>query len=86
MSKTFTLPAKINKSNVMQYLDEINSFAKSTSEQVLIDCSEVIDIDSAGIALLLDLSNNKSQQCSLVNFSNSIINLCNLYQIKFTST
>lgn len=86
MSKTFTLPAKINKSNVMQYLDEINSFAKSTSEQVLIDCSEVMDIDSAGIALLLDLSNNKSQQCSLVNFSNSIINLCNLYQIKFTST
>lgn len=86
MSKTFTLPAKINKSNVMQYLDKINSFAKSTSEQVLIDCSEVIDIDSAGIALLLDLSNNKSQQCSLVNFSNSIINLCNLYQIKFTST
>lgn len=86
MSKTFTLPAKINKSNVMQYLDEITSFAKSTSEQVLIDCSEVMDIDSAGIALLLDLSNNKSQQCSLVNFSNSIINLCNLYQIKFTST
>ncbi len=82
MNNIFTLPISLDKSNVMQYLDRINKYSSNISEEVIINCSEVEDIDSAGIALLVELSQYKTKY-KFVNLSISIQNLCHLYQISF---
>lgn len=75
MITTYLLPATFNKNNVA---DELNKIAQSLS----IDCANVIDIDSAGIAALVYLLSKKN--CTIKNMTQCIINLCDLYQIKLS--
>lgn len=73
MNKSYQLPKSFNKNNVA---DELKQIAQSTT----IDCANVIDIDSAGIAALVYLITTKN--CTIHNQTPKIIALCDLYQIK----
>lgn len=55
-----------------------------TSKEVNIDLSKLPDIDSAGIAMLLELKHiAKIQKCNLIisNPTSFILRLCDLYKI-----
>jgi|LauGreDrversion4_2_1035121.scaffolds.fasta_scaffold204747_2 ABC-type transporter Mla MlaB component len=80
----FALPQELTNANVNQLLDQILAKLK-TAESLNLDCSQVINIDSAGIALFLELKSITSKQnikLDLQNVSASIYALCELYAIK----
>ena len=80
----FALPQELTNANVNQLLDQILAKLK-TVETLNLDCSQVVNIDSAGIALLLELKSIASKQnikLNLQNKSASICALCELYAIK----
>lgn len=82
MSLNYSLPELLNKSNVLEHLKAIRQHAnKSTKFNV--DCAQVVSIDSAGIALLLELKTAAEfiNSATLTNLSSSIQELCQLYQI-----
>ena len=80
----FILPQELTNANVNQILDQILAQLK-TVESLNLDCSQVVNIDSAGIALLLELKSvaiKQNKQLDLQNISTSIRALCELYTIK----
>ncbi|MBX9598617.1 MAG: STAS domain-containing protein [Burkholderiales bacterium] len=80
----FALPQELTNANVNQLLDQILAKLK-TVESLNLDCGQVVNIDSAGIALLLELKSITSKQnikLDLQNVSASIYALCELYAIK----
>lgn len=83
MKALYGLPKSITKINVLTCLKEIQELANNSKSGLNIDCSEVLNIDSAGIALLLELitPHKFSHQLKLINLSASIHELCALYQI-----
>jgi ABC-type transporter Mla MlaB component len=80
----FALPQELTNANVNQLLDQILAKLK-TVESLNLDCSQVVDIDSAGIALLFELKSIAFKQnikLHLQNVSAPIYALCELYAIK----
>lgn len=80
----FVLPQELTNANVNQILDQILAQLK-TAESFNLDCSQVVKIDSAGIALLLELKTvtlKQNKPLVLQNISPSIRALCELYTIK----
>ena len=77
----FELPASLTKDNVMA----VNQTLKKTAARdsgVIIDCQQVNNIDSAGIAFLLTLKQSATAvNYQLVNQTSVIHNICNLYSI-----
>jgi ABC-type transporter Mla MlaB component len=83
MQLNYSLPNSLNKSNVLACLKEIQAQAHTPKLELNIDCANVLNIDSAGIALLLELTtlNKFHHPLKLINLSASIHELCALYQI-----
>ena len=81
--RSYELPHNLGKNNVMDYLEQIQQ-QLTTASQLEVDCHQVTQIDSAGIALLIELTNlaKTKAQLKLTNLSPSILNMCALYQIK----
>ena len=83
MKDLYSLPKSLTKINVLKCLKEIQELSNKSKSVLNIDCTEVLNIDSAGIALLLELvtPHKFSHQLKLINLSASIHELCALYQI-----
>ena len=83
MKAHYSLPKSLTKINVLKCLKEIQELSNKSKSVLNIDCTEVLNIDSAGIALLLELvtPHKFSHQLKLINLSASIHELCALYQI-----
>lgn len=83
MKVMYSLPESLTKINVLICFKEIQEHVNKIKSGLNIDCTEVINIDSAGIALLLELitPHKFHHQIKLVNLSASIHELCALYQI-----
>ena len=83
MKDLYSLPKSLTKINVLKCLKEIQELSNKSKSGLNIDCTEVLNIDSAGIALLLELvtPHKFSHQLKLINLSASIHELCALYQI-----
>lgn len=83
MKALYSLPKSLTKINVLKCLKEIQELSNKSKSVLNIDCTEVLNIDSAGIALLLELvtPHKFSHQLKLINLSASIHELCALYQI-----
>jgi ABC-type transporter Mla MlaB component len=79
MSTTYTLANSLTQFNVTQELNSIAA-AQKTVSSINIDCSNVISIDSAGLAMLISMSNKPN--ITLSNLSYSINNLCQLYHVQ----
>lgn len=79
MSTTYTLAKSLTQFNVTQELNNIATLQKTVSS-INIDCSNVINIDSAGLAMLISMSNKLN--ITLSNLSYSIDNLCQLYHVQ----
>ena len=77
----FELPVSLTKENVMD-VDRIIRKIHTESSELAIDCHQVNNIDSAGIALLLMLKQTKTPvHYQLLNLTPVINNICNLYSI-----
>lgn len=74
----YQLPASLTKKTVLACLNSIKS-QKQSSAALVIDASSVKEVDSAGIALLLELKNMPGIQLSLL--SPAILGLANLYRL-----
>lgn len=72
----YVLPATLNKENVAFVLKDITN--QADSDKIKIDCSNVISIDSAGIAMLLQM---KYKANNLININDQILTICHLYHI-----
>lgn len=83
MSLDYLLPESLNKSNVISTLKVIQQHIAKLNHKINIDGSKVVTIDSAGVALLLELSTSAKfiNLVTLINLSSSIKELCQLYQI-----
>lgn len=83
MNINYELPELVNKSNVLDLFKAIQQHANKSSNKFSVDCAKVINVDSAGIALLLELSTSPKfiNLVTLINLSSSIQELCQLYQI-----
>ncbi len=83
MSLDYLLPESLNKSNVISTLKVIQQHIAKLNYKINIDGSKVVTIDSAGVALLLELSTSAKfiNLVTLINLSSSIKELCQLYQI-----
>lgn len=79
MSTIYALAKSLTQFNVTQELNNI-SVAQKSASSINIDCSKVINIDSAGLAMLISISNNPN--ITLSNLSYSINNLCQLYHVQ----
>lgn len=77
----FILPVSLNKTNAFECFISIKSQLKNLAGTLLIDASNVTEIDSAGIALMLELK--KFKNVKLINLNSSILELADLYQLKF---
>lgn len=82
MNLDYALPELLNKSNVLDYLKLIRQHARK-SDKFNVNCAKVANIDSAGIALLLELTTAAEfiNSITLINLSSSTQELCQLYQI-----
>ena len=77
----FELPVSLTKENVMD-VDRIIRKIHTESSELAIDCHQVNNIDSTGIALLLMLKQTKTPvHYQLLNLTPVINNICNLYSI-----
>ncbi len=80
---TYKLPNSLLVSNVTQLLSEFNKHIDSKA-LVTIDLSNISNIDSAGLAFLIELKTNCIHNNYKINFTNPsepVINFCKLYQI-----
>ena len=76
----YKLPSKINKDNALQCFSAIKSQYSQSKGTFTINASEVQSIDSAGIALILELKSLANTQ--IVNLSQCITELATLYRLK----
>lgn len=77
----YSLPASVTKADVLDCLSAIKRLTNNTAA-VEVDCQAVTNFDSAGVALLLELTSGKSTpHCTLANISPAIRELCELYAI-----
>lgn len=78
---TFELPATLTKDNTMKVSRQIQQL-KPAKSSITINCQNVKNIDSAGIALLLSLKQKESPISYLLESpSQVILDICNLYSI-----
>ncbi len=75
---TYTLPKLVNKSNVLGCLNAI-CHARTNSAQLEVDASQVEQCDTSALALLLELEGLSN--CKLINKSQALRQLAELYQI-----
>ena len=83
MTRTHKLHRSILATNIATQLPVLKRLIFANS-QLIFDLSDVNNIDSAGIAFLIDLKNiaaNKACSLEFTNPSTQIINLCQLYKI-----
>lgn len=82
--RKYTLPKTVNFDNSLVHFNQILQLMTQSSEPITIDCQEVENIDSSGIALLLELkalSKTDKKELQLKSFSQSIVRLCKVYHI-----
>lgn len=75
---TKQLPDELTKHNVSKWIKENKDLGNWSNKAI--DISDISKIDSAGIALLVELK--QKYQFTYVNASPVVVNLANLYQIK----
>ncbi len=76
----YKLPSTINKDNALQCFSAIKSQYSKSKGTFTINASEVQSIDSAGIALILELKSLPNTQ--IINLSQCISELATLYRLK----
>ena len=76
----YQLPSSLTQKNVLSCLRQIQE--SKTTEVVIIDGSKVNNIDSAGIALLLELQAG-IPNLQFTNLSPPILQMADLYRISF---
>ncbi|AUR51300.1 STAS domain-containing protein [Aquella oligotrophica] len=75
---SISLPKELNKYNIPKWIKNGGDFSNLNGKTV--DISMIDKIDSAGIALLLELK--QKYQVSYCSISDAVAKLANLYQIK----
>ena len=82
--RQYDIPNQLTLNNVNIELKTISTIIKNNPE-VTINLGNITKIDSAGIALLIELHNithSLHHKIHYSNITNNITSLCNLYQIK----
>lgn len=75
---TKQLPNELTKHNVSKWIKQNKNLGSWNTETI--DTSNISKIDSAGIALLIELK--QKYQLNYINISQVVSRLANLYQIK----
>lgn len=78
------LQIALTSKNVMNFYYEYKDLIKNCPSNITIDLNNIDEVDSSGIAVLLELSQWAKFLKKTVNFKNisaSLQNLCDLYKI-----